>query len=319
LKGVPLRPAIKRGDLVEVLNEEAIRATLDERGRLQGLAYMPEMRACSGRVFRVFRRADLICVEGVDGKRRMERTVLLENLRCDGSAHDACGRGCLILWKERWLRKLSRAEVRRWKKAGGEAALPAAPAMPPSCAGLHATNGHLYSCQSAHLLEATAPCKGSEPSQHLIDALNGNIPLAQVLGIALGVLGRRVKRLMRLQTPAGANAAADGPSTPAVGLQPGELVQIRSREEIQATLDERNRNRGLSFEDSMFHFCGARFRVLRRVDRIILETTGQMKPIRDTVVLQGGDCKFCPRANQLYWREAWLKRVQEPAGGKGSD
>ena len=36
----------------------------------------------------------------------MQDTVLLDNLRCDGSAHDGCQAGCRLYWKEAWLRRV---------------------------------------------------------------------------------------------------------------------------------------------------------------------------------------------------------------------
>ena len=36
--------------------------------------------------------------------RSMKNAVFLEGLRCDGSAHGGCQRGCLFFWKEAWLK-----------------------------------------------------------------------------------------------------------------------------------------------------------------------------------------------------------------------
>jgi hypothetical protein len=46
-------------------------------------------------------------------------------------------------------------------------------------------------------------------------------------------------------------------------LQPGELVRIRSLEEIRSTLDEAERYRGLYFMPEMEEFCGKKFRVFK--------------------------------------------------------
>ena len=58
---------------------------------------MPEMEKYCGRQLRVLRRADSTCAGGQP--RRIENTVHLETLRCDGSA-------CLLLWKEAWLQRV---------------------------------------------------------------------------------------------------------------------------------------------------------------------------------------------------------------------
>ena len=99
-----------------------------------------------------------------------------------------------------------------------------------------------------------------------------------------------------------------------LNLQPGEWIEIKSPAEIQATLDAQGRNRGLSFEPEMALHCGRRYRVATPVRKIILEETGKMAQLNNTVILDGLVCegicsKNCPRANYLYWREIWLKRV----------
>jgi hypothetical protein len=311
-------PRIRRGDVVEVQSAPEILATLDGQGRLEGLPYMPEMRQFCGRTFRVFRRADLVCVEGLDGHRWMKDAVLLEGVRCDGSAHGDCQRGCLVFWKEPWLRKLTAGELHTAGLEEGTSLDPG-PAIGADQEGLQLSSfqsttgatGARYSCQSAHLHEATEECPGWEPPQYLVDTANGNVALREFLAFAAGFVGRRLRRLvgLRLEEPWSQGKA----STPggALDLRPGEIVQVRSREEILASLDPRRRNRGLTFEQPMLEMCGRRFRVARRVDRIIIETTGEMRPIRNTVVLEGVNCSYCPRANPFYWREIWLERVKD--------
>ena len=44
-------------------------------------------------------------------------------------------------------------------------------------------------------------------------------------------------------------------------LKVGEWVEIRSKAEIERTLDHGNRNRGLNIDEEMTIFCGARRRV----------------------------------------------------------
>ena len=69
-------------------------------------------------------------------------------------------------------------------------------------------------------------------------------------------------------------------------LQPGELVRVRSAAEIEATLDDRGLNRGLSFAREMLPYCGQTLRVKDRVDRLIDENDGCMLRIpRDCIIL----------------------------------
>ncbi len=103
---------------------------------------------------------------------------------------------------------------------------------------------------------------------------------------------------------------------PNLNLQPGELVLIRPSEEIFATLDEKGKYRGLFFMPEMVKFCGKKFKVYKKVERIVLESTGEMRKIMSpTVFLEGVYCdgEFhdgCDRSCFCYWREIWLKRIQ---------
>src|SRR5207249_4789374 len=97
---------LKRGDWVEVRSREEILATLDDRARLDGLPFMPEMLRFCGRCLRVASRADKTCdtIETYRS-RRMRDTVHLEGAYCDGSAHAGCQASCLTFWKEPWLKR----------------------------------------------------------------------------------------------------------------------------------------------------------------------------------------------------------------------
>src|SRR6516162_7359451 len=101
----PLR--LRAGERVQVRTKEEILSTLDAMGRLDELPFMPEMLEYCGMVMRVGKRAHKTCDPALGiGGRRMASTVHLENNRCNGSAHDGCEAGCLIFWKEAWLKRL---------------------------------------------------------------------------------------------------------------------------------------------------------------------------------------------------------------------
>ena len=70
----------------------------------------------------------------------------------------------------------------------------------------------------------------------------------------------------------------------------------------------------------MLPYCGRTFRVKDRVRQIIDDKTGRMLNIpKDCVILDGAVCSgersagrwFCPREIHPYWREAWLRRVEQ--------
>jgi len=104
-------------------------------------------------------------------------------------------------------------------------------------------------------------------------------------------------------------------SSEVLNLQPGEWVEVRSAKEIFATLDMQGKLKGLRFTPEMAKFCGKRFKVYKRLDRILLEATGELRKIRTpTVLLEGVFCDGkahggCDRSCFCFWREAWLKRV----------
>jgi len=107
-----------------------------------------------------------------------------------------------------------------------------------------------------------------------------------------------------------------------LGLKPGEWVEVKSEKEIFATLDQHGKLRGLAFNREMAKFCGKRFRVYKRLEKIILESTGELRRIRTpTVMLEGVFCDGeahdkCDRSCFCFWREAWLRRVSSELSRK---
>lgn len=107
------------------------------------------------------------------------------------------------------------------------------------------------------------------------------------------------------------NSDHEGP----LNLEPGELVEIRSEKEILNTLNRDGKLKGLRFTPEMSRYCGKRVRVYKKIRKIIIETTGELRTMKSpTVLLEGVICDGsahggCERACFLYWREEWLKRV----------
>src|ERR1700688_1375978 len=100
------------GDWVEVLSKEDILRTLDKNGRLDGLPFMPQMFKYCGQRFRIYKHAYKTCdtVSGHYVGRSLQDGFHL-NLRCDGQAYGGCQAGCLIFWKEAWLRPIEQNNV----------------------------------------------------------------------------------------------------------------------------------------------------------------------------------------------------------------
>lgn len=309
--------SFRRGDVVTVRSLDEILATLDADAKLDGLPFMPEMIPCCGRSFRVFRRAEKTCVEG-SGMRAMQNTLFLEGLRCDGSAHDGCQRGCLFFWNEAWLRRANdecgtvNAELP--KGTSEEPSVHHSSFITHHSVSLPTTQGDRYYCQSTELADATTDLPPGKLRLYLRDLRIGEITLRRFAYILWLALTNRIWRLLHGRGFYQITGDQTKTLNTDLNLQPGELVEIKSAEEIQATLDANGRNRGLSFEPEMARLCGRRYRVAMPVRKIIAEETGKMVNLTNTVILDGLICegicvKNCPRANFLYWREIWLKRV----------
>ncbi len=336
--------SLKSGEWVEVRSREEILATLDERGRLENLPFMPEMFAYCGQRFQVFKRADKTCDNIATWSiRRMKHSVHLQGSRCDGSGHDGCEAGCLIFWKEAWLKRADNSVV----PFGCEQPAPRRSQSPGLCTvesilaasvAPNAAGAPVYSCQATELRKFTSHMKSWDPRQYVRDLLSGNVSTGlagdtwadRVLEFSLGVI--HIFRAVLISLYNAAQARHNGyhiyrypvlegtlKKTPleTLELQPGELVQVRSKEEIVATLDKNNRNRGLLFDSEMLRYCGGIYRVLRRVHHIIDEKTGKMMDMKNPcIVLEGVYCqsdyhRLCPRAIYSYWRENWLTRVSD--------
>jgi len=101
-----------------------------------------------------------------------------------------------------------------------------------------------------------------------------------------------------------------------LNLRPGDWVEVRSVEEIFSTLDAKEKLRGLRFTPEMQKFCGRRFKVYKKLERIILEATGELRTIKSpTFILEDVFCDGsahggCDRSCFCFWREEWLKKVE---------
>jgi len=319
---------LRPGELVRVRSARDIFSTLDENGTLDALPFMPEMLRFCGQTFPVFKRADKTC-DGAHSLRRMENTVHLGNLRCDGSAHGGCDAACLTYWKEAWLERLDgdhgkASEDHRMEEKEHtfvvETLVPATrrddsdPVVP------------VYRCQATEVTRASQRLPWWGFRQYRSDIRNWGVrKLLRLVPIALfnkfQKLSRRYmpKRLLFHggQKYPFIRAELEGPApVGTLNLQPGELVRIKSREEIFKTLSgDPPKTRGLSFDIEMLKFCGRTARVKGRVGRIVDERTGKMIEINsDCIVLDGVVCtadyhRFCTKSVYEYWREAWLERV----------
>jgi len=127
----------------------------------------------------------------------------------------------------------------------------------------------------------------------------------------------QIRRSLGLGRKSAANGKRIVPGV-ALGLQPGELVEVKSEHEILEALDGNGTTNGLAFLPEMRRYCGGRFHVFKRLERILLEDSKQIRRIKGTVLLDGVICDGagvgCDRSCFYFWREAWLRRVDHESG-----
>ena len=308
---------LRADDWVEIESPAAIAQTLDEDGSLDGLPFMPEMAALCGQRFRVMRQAEKTCFEVGHGAYTTREFLnndvfLLKGLRCSGTNHDGCQRLCAIFWKRAWLKKV---------REGHASPAFSSCEMPLLTKKLKTKSGATrYFCQSTELAKSTKPEPIKRKSiivKSLRDIRSGAVGALEMIPLLIVPFARKMRnrffgkpRLLGTlrKTPVGN-----------LQLQPGEIVEIKTIEEMRATLDGDGRNRGLICDLELRKFCGRKYRVLSRLDRMISEATGEMRKVEGTVYLDGNLCMCawsvggCPRQEYCYWREVWLKRVDTGA------
>jgi hypothetical protein len=321
-------PEYHKGDVVRVRSAEEILATLDAKGTIDGMPFMPEMLQYAGNELPVYASAHKTCdaINLTGTSRRLERMVHLDTLRCDGSAHGGCQAGCLLFWREEWLERADGTGSPTDAPAAG-AGIPLA-ALQATAQTTNEAGETVYRCQATEQLRASTHISGFDPRQYVVDVRTRNVKRRTVVAGLIVLAFNRYQALSRRLLPKWLRirdglmypfyqGTGDGVRTPAVDLLPGDLVEIKSKEEIMATLgQDNNNNAGLWFDPEMVPACGRRARVERKVERIVNESTGKMRKLRDCYVLEDVICtgfyrKFCQRAVLMYWRSAWLRRVEE--------
>ncbi len=312
------RLGLRPGEWVEIRNLHEILQTLDADGTLDGVPFMPEMAAYCGQRVRVFRRIDKLndWIHSA-GLKRMHDLVLLERLRCTGSAHGGCQANCHLRWKESWLRR----------SPPGPAATPdETDASGASTAGLvtlcvrdDGTGEPRFVCQATELTTGAPPLALADPRHYAKDLWYGNVRLWHfVRGIAIGCFnwaqGKRGGSRFPSYVPSGPNGLARDD----LQLAPGDRVRVKSKHAIEPTLNTKSRNRGLYFDRDMLRFCGGEYAVRARLDRVIVEQTGKLISlptpciVLDGVTATGEYFGFNPENEYIFWREIWLERCDEP-------
>ena len=293
----------EKGDVVEVLPWEELIGKLDRNGTTDGLPFMPEMVKYCGQELTVTKRLERTCEDLEGGMRRIRNVVFLNELRCDGSEHGGCQKGCCFLWKDAWLRT---------PKAPSRSEHDPAESFPFP----YKFEDQRYSCQATELVRATENLSALDIRSYFRDLRAKTYSPLEMLRLAFHALVQRMR--FHLAGRSHRFLEGDRTKTPVgnLNLQAGEWVVVKSPEEITQTLNKEGKNRGLVFTAGMIPYCGRTFRVLTRLEKMIHEPTGKLVRVEGTVILENVICQGvqslrggCPKANYYYWREIWLRRV----------
>jgi hypothetical protein len=307
-----IQARLRCGDLIEVKTPDEILQTLDADGALGHLPFMPEMLEFCGQRYRVSRRAYVVCIYAPDNPLGFgdDDVVTLDGVRCSGGAHDGCQKSCVIFWREAWLRKVEESAVPTKVDLQSVERLRARLKV--------STGPNTYFCQASELRKATHSLSKRERLGRCLTGLRaGNFSTLQTLMSNMTWLYWNVRKKFRGTYPRGSNGSA----TECLNLQPGEWVEVKSMPEIIETLNHRGLNRGLMFSTDMRLLSGQRRRVKGRLDKIIVDGTGKMRDLRNTVYLEDSTCGCsymgfgmdgCSRRELTYWREIWLRRCDGP-------
>jgi len=114
-----------------------------------------------------------------------------------------------------------------------------------------------------------------------------------------------------------------------LGLKGGETVRVKSLKEIEGTLDGQGRCEGLGYLPVVMNkYCGGVYKVQKRINLFFDERGWRMLKLRNVVILDDVLCELaanikedwagCDRTCFLFWKEAWLERV-EPLEVKSSE
>lgn len=335
---------LRAGDWVVVRSKEEILATLDKKACLDELPFQPEMLAFAGRRLRVAKVAHKTC-DNVrkTGGRRMTSAVHLEEARCDGSGHGGCQADCVFFWKEAWLKRENDTNdpIRAGSPHTEEVVHLGAYDQESS-----SDEDPTWVCQTTALYDATSDLAWWDVRQYVRDVTSGNHSVAHMARIMIFAAYRKLFAIgyghrfligafnwfqgLRggKPFPLDVGLVSDGKPTPTgvLNLQPGEWIEVRPQDEILATITKDGFNRGMRYDREMSKYCGERYKVQMRVDRLINEKTGKMMQMKSPCIqLEGIYCRAectdrrlgCPRASNTYWREIWLRRVDGPGVAEG--
>ena len=111
--------------------------------------------------------------------------------------------------------------------------------------------------------------------------------------------------------------SADIPDLTPIKFNPGDKVIIRSKYQVQGTLNAWGELKGCSFLPEMWQYCDTKQTVLKPVKRFVDERDCRVKKVKGVYLLEGIICEGfelyggCDRSCFYFWREEWLEKQSE--------
>lgn len=109
---------------------------------------------------------------------------------------------------------------------------------------------------------------------------------------------------------------ASAKRAPAARLEAGDWVRVRSREEIESTLNHWRQSRGCAFMPGLAEYCGTIQRVHNCMKNFVDERDLKVKKSPGIILLEGVICKgtaefgSCDRVCLHFWREEWFEKLE---------
>ena len=101
-------------------------------------------------------------------------------------------------------------------------------------------------------------------------------------------------------------------------MRAGDWVRVRSREEIEATLNQWRQLKGCTFMPEQIPYCGTVHQVHKRMKQFVDERDLRVKKVSGIILLEGVRCQGtaqfgrCDRSCFYCWREEWLEKFDGP-------
>jgi hypothetical protein len=250
----------------------------------------------------------------------MEGALLLVGGVCDGSNHGGCEAACHTIWKSAWLRRVEPGD-----RASDATASAGGPDRLRDMAVLQSgRQAPRYTCQLTQLNAASRPVRKWSVASFLLPVVSGNVTLS---AFAVGWLTYLFNDLQHyrggVSYPAFEPPPSDSAPVAETLLRAGDHVLIKSSGEIRATLNDQLIHRGLGFELDMLKHCGHRYPVEAEVRKLVDIVTGEMRTMKTPAYLlrdvhfSGERQLFNAQYEPLFWRGAWLQRIESETEVRG--